>query len=146
MRIGELAKVTGTAVETIRFYEREGLIESARTDNNYRRYTPAQAERLSFILHCRNLDMTLDEIRALLHLRDTPSKDCGEVNTLLDEHIGHVSRRIDELRALERHLKELRARCNSPHRVDECAILSGLDDHAPREARQPRSRHVRGAH
>ena len=95
MRIGDLAESTGTAVETIRFYEREGLIPAAqRADNNYRVYTAAHAERLAFIRHCRNLDMTLDEIRTLLRLRDAPSQDCGEVNALLDEHIGHVTHRI----------------------------------------------------
>jgi DNA-binding transcriptional MerR regulator len=73
MRIGDLAEATGTAVETIRFYEREGLIPAAqRADNNYRMYTAAHAERLAFIRHCRNLDMTLDEIRTLLRLRDAP--------------------------------------------------------------------------
>ena len=59
--------------------------------------------------------MTLDEIRTLLRLRDAPSQDCGEVNALLDEHIGHVAQRIRELRALEKDLKALRARCASPH-------------------------------
>lgn len=138
MRIGELAKVAGTAVENIRFYEREGLIESSRGGNNYRHYTPAHAERLSFILHCRSLDMTLDEIRALLGLRDSPANDCGEVNRLLDDHIGHVARRIGELLSLQRHLKELRARCNLPRRIDQCAILSGLDSAAQEPARPPR--------
>ena len=70
MRIGPLAEATGTPVETIRFYEREGLIPPARrTENNYRLYTAAHAERLAFIRHYRNLDMTLDEIRSLLRLR-----------------------------------------------------------------------------
>ena len=106
MRIGNLAEVTGTPVETIRFYEREGLIPAAqRSDNNYRMYTAAHAERLAFIRHCRNLDMALDEIRSLLRLRDAPPEDCGEVNQLLDEHIGHVAQRIRELRALEKDLK-----------------------------------------
>ena len=91
MRIGDLAESTGTPVETIRFYEREGLIPAARrAPNNYRIYTTAHVERLAFIRHCRNLDMTLDEVRALLELRDRPAQDCGEINDLLDEHIGHV--------------------------------------------------------
>jgi Cd(II)/Pb(II)-responsive transcriptional regulator len=147
MRIGELARSTGTPAETIRFYEREGLLPAAgRSDNNYRVYTAAHEERLAFIRHCRNLDMTLDEIRALLRLRDAPAQDCGGVNVLLDEHIEHVARRIRELRALEKHLKELRAKCGSPQSMDECGILAGLD----RDAAAPRSRsphkHIRGAH
>ena len=112
MKIGALAEATGTPVETIRFYEREGLLPPpARADNNYRVYLLAHAERLAFIRQCRNLDMTLDEIRALIALRESPAQDCGEVNALLDEHIGHVAHRIRELRALEKDLKSLRARC-----------------------------------
>ena len=91
LKIGELAQRTGTQVETIRYYEREGLLpEPARSEGNYRLYDKAHTERLSFIRHCRSLDMTLDEIRALLKFRDAPNQECGEVNALLDEHIGHV--------------------------------------------------------
>lgn len=147
MRIGDLAESTSTAVETIRFYEREGLIPAAqRADNNYRMYTSAHAERLAFIRHCRNLDMTLDEIRTLLRLRDEPSQDCGEVNALLDEHIGHVTHRIRELRALQKDLKVLRARCGTPHAIDQCGILNELDTAAAQATSSPPHRHIRGAH
>jgi Cd(II)/Pb(II)-responsive transcriptional regulator len=147
MRIGDLAESTGTAVETIRFYEREGLIPAARrADNNYRMYTPAHAERLAFIRHCRNLDMTLDEVRSLLRLRDSPSEDCGAVNELLDDHIGHVAQRIRELKALQKDLRALRARCGTPHAIDECGILSGLDSTASQPNPPRPHRHIRGAH
>lgn len=126
MRIGDLAESTGTAVETIRFYEREGLIPAAhRADNNYRVYTATHAERLAFIRHCRNLDMTQDEIRTLLRLRDAPLQDCGEVNALLDEHIGHITHRIRVLRTLQKDLKALRARCGRRHAIEPCSIDSG---------------------
>jgi Cd(II)/Pb(II)-responsive transcriptional regulator len=148
MKIGALAEATGTPVETIRFYEREGLLPPpARAENNYRLYLPAHVERLAFIRQCRNLDMTLDEIRALIQFREAPAQDCGEINTLLDEHIGHVVQRIRELRALEKDLKALRARCTSPNAVADCGILDGLDRAA---ATSPtavaRRRHVHGAH
>ena len=147
MRIGELAESTGTAVETIRFYEREGLIPAAqRADNNYRMYTAAHEERLAFIRHCRNLDMTLDEIRTLLRLRDAPSQDCGEVNALLDEHIGHVTHRIRELRTLQMDLKALRARCGTPHAIEQCGILNELDTAAAQSTSAAPHRHVRGTH
>jgi Cd(II)/Pb(II)-responsive transcriptional regulator len=147
MRIGNLAEATGTAVETIRFYEREGLIPAAqRADNNYREYTAAHAERLAFIRHCRNLDMTLDEIRSLLRFKDSPSEDCGQVNALLDEHIGHVAHRIRELRALQTQLKALRAQCSTPHAIDECGILNGLDSAAAGSNKATPRRHIRGAH
>jgi Cd(II)/Pb(II)-responsive transcriptional regulator len=147
MRIGELAESTGTAVETIRFYEREGLIPAAqRADNNYRVYTAAHAERLAFIRHCRNLDMTLDEIRTLLRLRDAPLQDCGEVNALLDEHIGHVTHRIRELRTLQKDLRALRARCGTPHAIEQCGILNELDTAAAQGTSAAPHRHIRGTH
>ena len=128
MKIGALAVATGTPVETIRYYEREGLLPPpARADNNYRQYLPAHVARLAFVRQCRNLDMTLDEIRALLQLRESPRPDCGDINALLDEHIGHVTQRIRDLRALQRDLQALRARCTSPHAVADCGILDGID-------------------
>ena len=147
MRIGELAQASGTPIETIRFYEREGLLPAApRTEGNYRIYTPQHAERLGFIRQCRNLDMTLDEVRVLLRFKDDPLADCGEVNSLLDAHIGHVAQRIRELRALERDLKALRARCTAPHPIAECGILSGLDHAAAAAPAAPGRRHVHGTH
>ena len=147
MRIGDLAAAAGTPVETIRFYEREGLLpEARRADNNYRVYGAAHAERLAFIRHCRNLDMTLGEVRELLRLREEPARDCAEVNALLDEHIGHVKQRIRELRALEKDLKLLRARCAVPHAIDDCGILSGLDAAASHSRSTGVRKHVRGAH
>lgn len=147
MRIGDLAESTGTPVETIRFYEREGLIPAARREpNNYRVYSATHADRLRFIRHCRNLDMTLDEVRALLRLRDRPPKDCRAIDELLDEHIEHVALRIRELRALEKELKELRKRCAVPHAVDDCGILTGLEQAASAPAQGSARRHIRGAH
>lgn len=138
MRIGELAQATGTAIETIRFYEREQLLPiPARSDNNYRVYGAAHAERLAFIRYCRSLDMSLAEVRALLQLRERPAQDCGEVNALLDDHIGHVAERIAELRALQRALKALRARCAGPQALDECGILGGLEHAATRGGNGP---------
>lgn len=127
MKIGDLAKLTQTQVETIRYYEREGLLpEPDRTEGNYRIYGTAHADRLAFIRHCRNLDMTLDEIRQLLRLKDDPASDCGDVNALLDEHIGHVASRIRELRALEKQLKSLRERCCDAQAIANCGILNEL--------------------
>ena len=99
MKIGELAAATSTQVETIRYYEREGLLpQAARSGSDYRIYGDAYIERLSFIRHCRRLDMTLAEIRTLLRFKDVPTENCGEINALLDEHIGHMATRIRDLR------------------------------------------------
>lgn len=138
MRIGELAEVTGTSIETIRYYERVGLLAPPeRTEGNFRIYTHPHAERLSFIRHCRSLDMTLDEIRALLRFKDAPTENCGEVNTIVDAHIGHVAARIRELRALETQLKGLRERCREVRETAHCGILKALSN-TSKGVRQPR--------
>ena len=105
MKIGDLSAQSGTPVETIRFYEREGLLpKPSRTTSNYRIYEGPHVERLAFIRHCRSLDMALDEIRALLALQAAPNESCEAVNNVLDEHIEHVAQRIRELTALKKQL------------------------------------------
>ncbi|MBX3587443.1 MAG: Cd(II)/Pb(II)-responsive transcriptional regulator [Ramlibacter sp.] len=152
MKIGELAKAAGTQAETIRYYEREGLLPVAnRTDGNYRVYDSAHAQRLAFIRHCRCLDMTLDEIRVLLRFKDAPKDNCGEVDQLLEGHIAHVVTRIKELKVLEKELRTLRAKCSDNGQTAECGILEGLEKAArehnhsthPSTDRRP---HVLGSH
>jgi Cd(II)/Pb(II)-responsive transcriptional regulator len=127
LKIGELAKRTGCLVETIRYYEREGLLlEPARSEGNYRLYTETHVERLQFIRHCRALDMTLGEIKNLLRFRDAPDENCTKVNALLDEHIEHVSNRINELRFLQKNLRALRSRCGQTRAIKDCRILQSL--------------------
>ena len=145
LTIGALAQRLQCQTETIRFYEREGLLPPpARSGGNYRLYGTAQLERLGFIRRCRSLDMTLDEIRVLLQLRDKPTQNCREVNTVLDEHIQHVTERIAQLRTLQRQLRDLQQWCAKE--PDGCGILKELarDTQA---ARPPAvSRHIRGSH
>ncbi len=145
LTIGAVARRMHCQTETIRFYEREGLLPPpARSGGNYRLYGEPHLERLGFIRRCRSLDMTLDEIRVLLQLRDKPTQNCREVNMVLDEHIQHVADRIAELRALQRQLRDLQQSCAKE--PDGCGILKELarDTHA---ARTPAgSRHVRGSH
>jgi Cd(II)/Pb(II)-responsive transcriptional regulator len=133
MKIGELARSTGTPVETVRYYEREGLLPApARSEGNYRQYGAAQVERLGFIRNCRALDMTLDEIRVLLRFRDAPADNCAGVNTLLDGHIVHVADRIAELQALEKQLRRLRTQCRKVEAAADCGILGELSKRTPR--------------
>jgi len=148
MKIGELATLTHTPVETIRYYEREQLLAAPqRSEGNYRIYGQVHAERLSFIRHCRGLDMTLNEIRVLLRVKDAPLQDCREVNALLDEHIGHVAQRIRELRLLEVQLKSLRETCLGEQESRHCGILHELTEIAktPNAALQ-REGPVHGVH
>ena len=117
MQIGELAQAAGTQTETIRFYEREGLLPpAARNAANYRVYEATHVQRLAFIRHCRSLDMTLDEIRVLLRFKDAPGAPCTE-----------VAHRLRELRVLQKELRRLRKQCSSSQAAADCGILSGLE-------------------
>jgi Cd(II)/Pb(II)-responsive transcriptional regulator len=149
MKIGELASGSSTPIETIRYYEREGLLPPpARTQGNFRVYEAEHLERLLFIRYCRGLDMSLDEVRVLLKFKDAPHEDCGDVNVLLDQHIEHVTRRIGELHALEKQLKELRSRCGEARPSDQCGILSGLSDASkePKSGAKTVPKHLRSVH
>ncbi|HVK93518.1 MAG TPA: Cd(II)/Pb(II)-responsive transcriptional regulator [Noviherbaspirillum sp.] len=151
LRIGELAERTDCQVETIRYYEKEGLLPvPARSEGNYRLYSDVHVDRLMFIRHCRSLDMALDEIRRLLQFRDAPEQNCGEVNVLLDEHIGHVAARIAELKRLEKQLKMLRRLCDQAQEAKNCRILNELSTDlsgmmpAKRPAKKLHVEHVHG--
>lgn len=127
MKIGDLATLARTQVDTVRYYEREGLLPAApRSEGNYRIYGPEHVERLAFIRHCRSLDMALEEVRVLLRFKDAPDAACGDVNALLDAHIGHVGARIHELQQLEEQLKGLRRQCTGIQDAAHCGILGGL--------------------
>ena len=146
LKIGDLARQSGCQVVTIRYYEREGLLPApARSAGNFRLYDQAHIERLSFIRHCRSLDMNLDEIRTLLKFRDMPSASCGEINALLDEHIRHVSERIEELTLLRRQLEALRSQCFGTDKSEHCGILKGLAGSAGSRRRKSGG-HVRSSH
>lgn len=130
MRIGELAKATNCPVETIRYYEQQGLLpEPYRTENNYRIYNESHLNRLKFIRNCRSLDMTHEEIRELLKLVvDTPKDDCLAISTLLDEHLQHVNSRILELQELQKALLELRTHCTGSSSIAHCGIVQELTE------------------
>ncbi|TXI92104.1 MAG: Cd(II)/Pb(II)-responsive transcriptional regulator [Burkholderiaceae bacterium] len=127
MRIGELAKATGVDVETIRYYEKVQLLNApSRSDNGYRVYTKAHLERLSFIRHCRALDIPLSEVKRLLSFLDNPESECSEINHLVDAQLAKVRARLASMQALERQLMALRGQCSTPHTASECGILHEL--------------------
>ncbi len=151
MKIGELAKRAGCPVETVRYYEREGLLPPAERDktNNYRHYQQAHLDRLTFIRRCRALDMTHGEIRALLEARVEPDASCETVNELVDAHLAHVRARVAELKALEAQLMELRSQCQAARAMRDCGILQELEqpgETAPWYSTQAQSSHIAGTH
>ncbi|MFC2553445.1 MAG: Cd(II)/Pb(II)-responsive transcriptional regulator [Rodentibacter sp.] len=109
MRIGQLANALGCTVETIRFYEKQGLLPAPhRTNGNFRKYDEEHVQRLSFICNCRSLDLSLNEIKTLLSLENHNEQRTEEINRLLDRHIKDVAKRIHELAHLRMKLIELK--------------------------------------
>lgn len=123
--IGQAAEQSGVAVETIRYYERAGIVPPpARAANGRRLYSEADVGRLRFIRRCRDLGFSMADARTLLDLADGNGGHCDEVQALSSDHLAAVRARIDRLRRLEAALEELRSNCRSgsPH----CPMLEAL--------------------
>jgi Cd(II)/Pb(II)-responsive transcriptional regulator len=133
MKIGELAKSTGCEVETIRFYEREGLLAPPpRSQTNYRNYSAEHAECLLFIRHCRSLGMSLADVRVLQHFQTNPDLACDQVDALLDRHLQETQARIAAMQRLEKQLHSLRSTCRAHLTSRQCGILKNLQSEAGR--------------
>lgn len=133
MQIGELARTTSTKVETIRFYEKIGLLpEPGRTSANYRDYGAAHLARFSFIRRARDLGFTLDQVRELLTLSDDRSRSCGAVDTVARAHLAQIDQKIADLRALRRELDELIGQCRQGA-ISECRIIEALGPSSQRD-------------
>ncbi len=123
MKIRELAKRSGCSVQTIRYYEREGLLSSAaRSEGNFRLYDKHAEERLMFVKRCRSLDLTLVEVKQLLSLTQESDSACDEVNQMVDQHIQRVEDRIGALQDLHSQLIGLRAHCAENRTIEQCGM------------------------
>ncbi len=135
MRIGELAQRGGCDVETVRFYEREGLLECPEREmNGYRSYTEAHVVQLNFIRHCRSLGMGLPDVRTLKDFQHHPDAACDGVDRLIEAQIVRIHERVEELQRLERQLHSLRDTCRTRQRSSDCGILRNLNRAAEGEA------------
>jgi Cu(I)-responsive transcriptional regulator len=124
--IGELARRTGTKVETVRFYEREGLLPPPkRTAGNYRAYSNRHLNRLSFIRRARDLGFTLDQVRELLDLADDANRSCAAVDAIASTHVAENDRKIADLNALREELVHLLGQCEQGT-IAHCLILDAL--------------------
>ena len=133
MNIGELARAAGTKVETIRYYERIGLLpEPPRTAGNYRDYSSAHVSLLTFTRRARDLGFSIDQIRALLDLADHKERSCEAVDIIARGHLADVKRKLAGLSALRRELASLIGQCRHGT-VAGCRILDAL---APRNVVQ----------
>ena len=123
---GELAKRSGCHLETVRYYEKIGLLPPpARTEGGHRLYRIDDQRRLRFILRGRELGFSIDELRSLLSLADSKAYTCGEVHDLTVGHLGSVRQKIADLKRLERTLARISDEC-SGDAVPECPVIDAL--------------------
>jgi MerR family transcriptional regulator, mercuric resistance operon regulatory protein len=142
LAIGPVSKRTGCNIETIRYYERVGLLPApVRSPGGYRLYGNQHLKRLTFIRRARSLGFSIDEVRTLLKLADERKRPCGDVRAVAAAHLEDVRAKITDLRAMERVLSETVARCAS-RRQSDCPLIEALyrEDSSPRAASPHRRR------
>lgn len=126
MKIGQLSEQTHCKIETIRYYERIGLLPvPARSDGGYRIYDDNHRRRLSFIRRSRELGFTIDEIRDLLNLVDGDNYTCRDVKTITMEHVESIRQKIADLKKLEKTLSRIASQCTGDATPD-CPIIDAL--------------------
>lgn len=124
--IGEMSRKSGVNIETIRYYERIGIMpDPVRTQGGNRQYDDSQLKRLAFIKRCRDLGFGIDEIRVLLGMVDRQDFTCGEVHRMTVEHLKNIRRKMADLTRLETVLKRMAAECGRRD-VPECPIVDTL--------------------
>jgi MerR family transcriptional regulator, copper efflux regulator len=128
LTIGQLAKQSSVHVETIRYYERRGLISKPpRTVSNYRTYTPENLRRVKFIKHAQGLGFSLKEIKELLALRATPRAKCADVQKYATRKIEDIQQRIHSLTRMRGSLEKLLRECSGGLPATACPILESLE-------------------
>jgi MerR family mercuric resistance operon transcriptional regulator len=132
LRIGTLARAAGVGVETVRFYERQGLLpEPPRAPSGYRQYPGDAVDRLKFIRRAQGLGFTLREISELLDLRVDEVASCGHVEAQAREKLEQVAGKIEELRRMEMALQRLVEACRAREATGQCPILEELQEAGP---------------
>lgn len=125
--IGELAQKANISTDSIRFYEKKQLISAPqRANNNYRYYDRQALEQLMFIRHCRELGMSLKEIQHMQMLIQQPQENCVAVDSLVEDHLGHIQAKIEQLQKFSDQLQQLRQSCRTQTSIQECNIVKTL--------------------
>ena len=128
LRRVDLARATGCNLETIRYYEKIGIMpDPPRSTKGYRSYDDAHVRRLKFVIRSRDLGFSLEEVRGLLGLVDEQSRTCAEVQIIAEEHLTDVRAKIADLQRIEHVLSDTVARCTGDA-VPECAVIDALLD------------------
>ena len=126
--IGKLAQNAGVNIETIRFYERKGIMpKPLRKPGGFRLYTEADLKRLNFILMAKRHGFTLKEIKELLELRVDPHSSCEDVRIKAEEKINLIEDKLRELKRMKKALKTLAASCHGPNPTGDCPILEAFE-------------------
>lgn len=128
LSIGALARNTGAGVQTLRYYERRGLLANvSRSPTGYRRFSPTDIQRVRFIRHAQTLGFTLDEIRDLLALRVKNGRRCDSVRRAADSTRERVQERLVALRRMRTSLDSVIRACDRREDTDDCPLLSALE-------------------
>ena len=128
MTMGALAKQAGVKIDTIRYYERRGLLpKPPRTNSGYRTFTPASVDRLRFIKQAQALGFTLREVNELLALRLTPGMTCADVRKRAEAKMAEIEQKIKSLYVMKRALRQLVSTCAADGPASECSFLANLD-------------------
>jgi MerR family mercuric resistance operon transcriptional regulator len=128
MTIGQVAQKAGIGIETIRFYERKGLIEEPpRKESGYRLYQEDVIDRLAFIQQAKSLGFTLAEIQELLSLKIRPEVTSGEIRKIAEAKLADIEDKIKMLKRMQRALKKLVAQCPGHGPANHCPILEALE-------------------
>ena len=126
LTIGELARATGTNVETVRYYERIGVLSPPpRSPGGFRLYGTEDVARLAFVRGARELGVSLEAVRELVGLADDPDRPCDEVDEIARVHLADVEQKIAQLAALRAELKRLLMQCQGGH-ISDCRIVDAL--------------------
>ena len=128
MTIGQLAERSGVGVETVRFYERRGLLpRPPRPGEGFRQYSAEAVARIVFIRRAKQLGFSLREIKELLQLRVRSTSNCGSVKRRAESKLTDIEAKIADLRRMKRSLGKLVAACDQREATDECPVLEALD-------------------
>ena len=126
LKINQLSQQSGINLETIRYYEKIGLLPPPiRANNGYRLYTKQSVNQLHFIKNCRTLGFSLNEIKQLNQLRTNRKADCDNADKLINKHLEQVQNKIKQLHEIETFLKSI-SHCNQ-HSIENCKVISGID-------------------
>ncbi len=129
--IGEVSRLTGVKITTIRYYESIGLLEhSGRTEGNQRRYNKVGLDRLNFIKHARDLGFTIESVLSLIELQDHPDQSCYEATEIAKSQLNNVRVKIKQLQSLENELSRISKGCSGDNTSENCYVLTSLSNHS----------------